>query len=96
MTFMTLLLVLSLLGYRTARMITQEDGPWDVFTRLRQWVGQKTWIGRGVHCVACMSVYTVGLAVLYLTGFRVITWADAPLLWLAAAGGALAIYQVVR
>jgi len=92
-----LVLLLASLGiYRLARMVTQEDGPFDAFTRWRQWVGQRTWVGRGFHCVACASFYVAGLAALYLALIGIIGWREVPLIWFGAAGGGLAIYQVVR
>lgn len=96
MTVVNLLLLLSLLGYRLARMVTQEDGPFDAFTRLRQAVGQTTWVGRGFHCVACASFYVAGLGALYLALLGIIGWREFPVIWFGAAGGALMIYQVVR
>jgi len=96
MTMLLYLLLLSLLTYRLARMVTQEDGPFDCFTRLRQWVGQVSWVGRGFHCVACTSFYLAGMAALYLALFGVISWRDFPLVWFGTAGGSLAMYQVVR
>ena len=43
--------------YRISNMIAQEDGAFDMFARLRTWVGQKSWIGRGIHCVLCVSFW---------------------------------------
>lgn len=96
MTVVNLLLLLSLMSYRLARMATQEDGPFDAFTLWRQRVGQKTWIGRGFHCVACASFYVAGLAALYCVLIGIMGWREFPLIWFAAAGGGLVIYQVAR
>lgn len=43
--------------YRLARMISQEDGPVDAFQRWRDYLGQKTWVGRGFHCPLCISFW---------------------------------------
>ena len=45
--------------YRVSRMLTQdgEDGPFDLLAKWREWIGQKTWIGRGFHCFYCVSFW---------------------------------------
>lgn len=64
---MTLWVVLAVLAtYRIARMIALEDGPFDVFSLMRERVGQSEWVGRGVHCVLCLSFWIAWLVVLLL------------------------------
>lgn len=43
--------------YRVSRMIAMEDGPADVFARLRDKAGQSNWIGRGLNCPMCISFW---------------------------------------
>src|SRR3990167_3650096 len=43
--------------YRVSYMIANEDGPLDVFVFIREKVSQKNWIGRGLNCVLCISVW---------------------------------------
>lgn len=90
------LLLASFATYRTARLITQEDGPVDAFTRLRAWVGQGSSFGRGLHCFWCVSVWVAGLAAVLLILTAHARWVDVGLLWLGIAGLAVAIYQVFR
>lgn len=80
--------IVTLAVYRVSRMITMEDGPFDVFARIRGKIdpGQKTWIGRGLGCVLCVSFWIAGLAALIVGA----TWIE----WLAMAG-VIAVYREV-
>lgn len=78
--------------YRVSRMIALEDGPADVFSSMREWVGQKTWIGRGAHCVLCISWWLSWLVVLLLP-FN--SWQEYLLTSLAVAGGVVIVSKVV-
>lgn len=91
-----LLVLLSLAVYRTARMTSQEDFAFDAFSRFRGWMGQSTWLGRGVHCYACTSFWLAGVAAVVLVFTDRAAWSDLWFLWPGIAGAALAIYQVFR
>lgn len=78
--------------YRIARLVTQEDGPFDVFSALRDRVGQANWVGRGLHCVLCASFWLALPAALLLPWAG---WRELVLLWLGLAGAAVVIYRVV-
>ena len=73
--------------YRVAHMAAREDGPFDVFARLRERAGQKTWVGRGLHCVLCISFW-LSLPAAFLTG---LPWFLA---WLGIAGGVLVLHKI--
>jgi hypothetical protein len=88
------LVVASLAVYRCARMIAQEDGPFDVFARLRAAVGQASWVGRGFHCVLCVSFWLAWIAVAMVVS--PVLWREYILSSLGVAGGSVVIYQVVR
>lgn len=49
----------ALATFRAALMVSTEEGPFSVFTRLRGALDpdQKTWLGRGVNCVFCTSFW---------------------------------------
>lgn len=64
--------------YRLSRMITDEEGPFMVFTKLRGLARPDTWIGRGLECIMCVSVWVALAAALYIDW----TW-TLPLTWLA-------------
>lgn len=89
-----LALVLAVLAsWRAAHMVALEDGPASVFSRLRYWYGQKDWIGRGLHCVLCLSFWAALPAAAYLVWrFALPVW-DLPLVWGGIAGGVLALHK---
>ncbi len=71
----------SLAVYRLSRMLTDEEGPFMVFTKLRGLAPTENWIGRGLECILCMSVWVAFIAALYID----LTW-TLPLTWLALSG----------
>ncbi len=81
-----MLLVASLAVYRLSRMLSDEEGPFMVFTWLRGLAPTTTWLGRGLECILCWSVW-VSLPVTVL--ITVLGYADIwiwPLTWLALSG----------
>lgn len=74
--------------YRVAHMIAREDGPFDVLAWIRGKVDpeQKTWVGRGINCVLCLSFW-LSLVAFALGG----SWLE----WLSVAGGVLVIHKVL-
>jgi len=78
--------------YRVARMIALEDGPFDIFSTLRERVSQKTWVGRGLHCVLCISVWLAFLSALLLP---LTSWKEYILISLALSGGVVVVHKVV-
>jgi hypothetical protein len=46
----------SLATWRLAHMFRHEAGPWDVFIRIREKLGDSVF-GKAMDCVACMSVW---------------------------------------
>jgi len=67
-------------AYRVSYLITREEGPLGVFALLRERIDQhqRTWVGRGLNCVLCVSFW-VTLAVSVIIG---VSWLE----WLAMAG----------
>ena len=52
--------ILSLAVWRVCRIIVAEDGPFDVLAKLRDRTGiskQRTWVARGLMCMACISFW---------------------------------------
>lgn len=99
------LVIAALAVYRVAFMVAREEGPADVFDRLRlaaaklpsEQVGNRTrahWIQRGLGCPLCISWW------LALPAALCVSWAlSLPLvavlgLWPAIAGLCLLMYQI--
>ena len=57
-----------LANYKAAHMISQDgdDGPFDLFKKLRDWVGTDTWYGKGLHCFSCTSFWGALIAAVLL------------------------------
>jgi hypothetical protein len=87
------LAVASLAVYRVAHMLAREDGPFDVFTLWRDRIGQRNWIGRGFHCVLCISFWMSLLAMAWVM-FSKSAILDALMIWLSIAGLVLIFHQL--
>ncbi len=88
-----LALILSILAvYRVSYFIAKEDGPFDLFSEVRGKIGQEGWIGRGLHCVLCISFWLSVLPALWLFWGRPI---DIIAGWFGIAGSILVLYKVL-
>jgi hypothetical protein len=76
--------------FRSATMVTQEEGPFEVFSTLRGKVGQSTWVGRGFHCLLCVSFWLSAFAVLLLP---IASVGEFVIYWLGTAGAVLVIQR---
>ena len=57
---LTTFLLLALAVYRLSHMVTNEEGPFELFATLRDALGgnqQATWVGRGIVCILCVSFW---------------------------------------
>ena len=81
----------ALATYYVALSVTKQDGPWEVFGRLRAHWSANDWKGRGIRCHVCVSLYSA----LGVTGLLLLLgWADlaaAPVVWLGLAGASVLI-----
>ena len=78
-------LVLAILGvWRVTHLLQAEDGPADIFARLRKALGSSV-AGRAFGCFYCLSLWTA-LPIAYCLGQ---TWTERILLWPAASAGAI-------
>lgn len=84
-------LIASFAVYKVARMLATEEGPFSLFLKWRDRWGEKTWIGRGFHCVSCISFWA-GLACAFLIGPA--NWRELLLLWGGIAGLATAWWRL--
>lgn len=79
------LVLLALANYRLARLIAIDDGPFDIFFRLRYWLGaydldatgqpSSAW-GRGISCPHCVGMYAALLLwiLILLPGGHAVLW----------------------
>lgn len=78
-----------LASYRIARMLAMEEGPLELFARVRERFDsdQKTWLGRGLNCPLCLGFW-VSLAMALLLAHQDPTMhrSEIVLAWLGIAG----------
>jgi hypothetical protein len=73
-----------LVTWRIAHLFYGEDGPWDIFVRLRRAAGEKFW-GSLLDCFYCLSLW----AALPLAIWVGENWRERLLLWPAMSTGAI-------
>lgn len=98
-------LLAALAVYRVAFMIAREEGPWDIFDRLRaraallpvETVGNRTrphWIQRGLGCPLCISWWLALPAAMIAAYSLSQSLLVALALWPCIAGLCLFLYQL--
>jgi hypothetical protein len=80
----TSLLVVVLAVWRITHLLWAEDGPGDIFVRLRRLAGEG-FFGRLLDCFYCLSLW-IALPFACVFGG---TWIERGLLWLSLSGGAI-------
>jgi hypothetical protein len=78
-----------LVVWRVTHLLYGEDGPWNLFLRLRQKLGEGFWSSL-LDCFYCLSVW-VALPVAFWTGQG---WKQRLLLWPALSAGAIILERV--
>lgn len=82
-------LLATLAVWRVTHALSAEDGPWDLFVRLRRALGD-CWTGRMLGCFNCLSVWlALPLAVVLETSL-----AESALSWLAISGAACLLQRI--
>jgi hypothetical protein len=83
------LLVAVLAVWRVTHLFWGEDGPFDLFVRLRRLAGESVG-GRLLDCFYCLSLWVAVPMALWLeTG-----WLERAVVWLGIAGGAVLLQRV--
>ena len=77
--------------WRVAHLAVVEDGPWDVFVRVRRFAGQGG-LGRLMDCFYCMSLW-VAAPFAFTLGTTI---RERLLLWPALSAGAILIERLTR
>jgi hypothetical protein len=86
-------IIAGLANYKAAHMLSQDgdDGPFDLFKKLRDKAGTEIWYGKGLHCFSCVSFWGALIASLLL-------WPTVPvnhflLIWGAVATVAYMVWR---
>ena len=84
-------LLLGILGvWRVTHLLHAEDGPWNLFVRFRQFLGNGM-LGHLLDCFYCLSLW-IAIPFAYVLGQN---WKERSLLWLALSGAAIFCERVV-
>jgi uncharacterized protein DUF1360 len=75
--------------WRLTHLLSQEDGPGNVFRRIRLAAGTGFW-GSLVNCFYCLSLWTSAPVALFITE----EWTRRALTWLALSGAAILLERV--
>ena len=70
--------------WRLTHLLNAEDGPWDVFVRLRSLMGNSSW-GGVLDCFYCLSLWVAAPFANCLGG----DWKERVLLWPTLSSGAI-------
>ena len=77
--------------YRASFLVAREDGPWDVFRRLRG-ATKGGLAGRLVACVNCVSLW-IALPLAWFVGT---SWVERVVAWWALSGAAVLMDRATR
>ena len=77
--------------WRITHLLNAEDGPWQVFVRLRRFAGVGFW-GQLLDCFYCLSVWIAAPFALYLGG----NWSERASMWLALSAGAILVESIIE
>ena len=80
----SLMVLAALATWRVTHLLWGEDGPGEVFARLRKIAGQGVF-GRLLDCFYCLSLWVAAPIAALLAG----SWPDCGLIWLALSGAAI-------
>jgi type VI protein secretion system component VasK len=89
-TFPFAVLLAALATWRVTHLLNAEDGPFDLFVRLRRWAG-KGFFAELLDCFYCLSIWVAVPFAAWLGN----TWGERLLLWLALSSAAILIQVLV-
>ena len=87
----TTLLIAVLAVWRITHLFSGEDGPGDIFLRLRRLAGMG-FLGQLLDCFYCLSLWFAAPLAWLLAE----TWLERALLWLGLSGGAILLERVTK
>lgn len=77
--------------WRLTHLLAKEDGPWDIFVRIRDRLGEGFW-GSLMDCFKCLSIW-IAAPLAFFVGGSVI---EIIVSWLAISGGAILLEEHIR
>lgn len=88
---LTTFLIAALATWRLAYLVVHDEGPFSLMTKLRGRLDpdQRTWIGRGVNCMVCVSFWLAWPVL----GLLIVPWGWA-VVWGLALSGAVVLIKL--
>lgn len=83
------LLIVLLAVWRITHLLWGEDGPFDLFLRLRK-LAEQTFFGHLLDCFYCLSLW-VAIPFAWLAGAA---WPERLILWFGISGGAILLERI--
>ncbi|MGB9196011.1 MAG: hypothetical protein WCB53_03700 [Terriglobales bacterium] len=77
--------------WRVSYLLVYENGPWNLFVRIRHYLGHGFW-GEVTNCFYCASVWVALPFAFFLGG----TWKQRLLLWPAFSAGAILLERIIH
>lgn len=91
-----LLIISALAVFRLSELVAYDEGPFELFKRIRNLFRHGSQIDRMLECIYCNGIWwSLVFTVFYAVLGIIKPWA-APVWWLGIAGGAVTIYRIIR
>ena len=75
--------IAALATYRASRLMADEEGPWGVFSKIRDLTPEQSNLRRGIECILCVSVWMAIPVTIALVVAGLIPLLIGPGYWLA-------------
>lgn len=98
MNQLTLFIIAVFAVWRDAVAVTEEEGPFGSLSYIRDHIdpNQTTWLGRGIRCQWCVSVWCALAVILWLCYFEYVPWSLFPIWWFGLSGGSVTLSNVTE
>jgi hypothetical protein len=91
-----ILIISSLAVFRLSELVAYDEGPFEIFKRIRNLFRHGSQIDKMLECIYCNGIWWSLLLTIFLSGIHVIEVWAFPLWWLGIAGGAIVVTRTVR
>lgn len=92
----TSIILAILASWRLASLLAEEEGPGEIFVRIRLGVTGKILGAKGASCVWCLSVYTGAFFAGLIYPFDFSPWYGYLIWWLGISGGTIIIHSILQ
>lgn len=96
MNALTIFIIAVLAVWRDSLMVVEEEGPFGLLAYVRDHIDpeQRTWVGRGINCQWCVSVWSALAVTLWLWYFGWLATSLIPIWWFGLSGGSVLLSNI--